>query len=184
MSGAPLRTWRPAHRPEARDRRKLFDGVRDRAPPHFNQLWYIDAFAGTGFRTIKHVERRENLLEAAEPQRIEQRRGSAQIALGVKPRFDFTVFIDAKPSHAAALMDLRAKNPQRHIEVVNSDANQALRSIVEANSWASTRAVLFLDPYGMEVEWQTLEAVASTKAIDVWFLFPLSGLYLSIGLQI
>jgi three-Cys-motif partner protein len=29
----------------------------------------------------------------------------------------------------------------------------------------------------MEVEWKTLEAIAATGAIDVWFLFSLSGLY-------
>jgi three-Cys-motif partner protein len=29
----------------------------------------------------------------------------------------------------------------------------------------------------MEVEWATLEAIAKTGAIDVWFLFSLSGLY-------
>jgi three-Cys-motif partner protein len=33
--------------------------------------------------------------------------------------------------------------------------------------------VLFLDPYGMQVEWQTIEAIASTRAIDLWLLFPL-----------
>ena len=36
---------------------------------------------------------------------------------------------------------------------------------------------MFLDPYGMDVEWATLEAIAATEAIDVWFLFSLSGLY-------
>src|SRR5258708_14461741 len=29
----------------------------------------------------------------------------------------------------------------------------------------------------MELEWSTVEKGAATKAIDVWFLFPLSGLY-------
>jgi three-Cys-motif partner protein len=33
--------------------------------------------------------------------------------------------------------------------------------------------VLFLDPYGMQVEWQTLQSVSSTAAIDLWLLFPL-----------
>lgn len=41
----------------------------------------------------------------------------------------------------------------------------------------SKRAVVFLDPYGMEVEGQTLQALARTQAIDVWFLFPLAGLF-------
>jgi len=50
-------------------------------------------------------------------------------------------------------------------------------AVVAANQWRSTRAVLFLDPYGMQLEWSTLEKVAATKAIDVWFLFSLAGLY-------
>lgn len=37
----------------------------------------------------------------------------------------------------------------------------------------TTRAVVFLDPYGMEVEWKTLQEIAATKAIDLWVLFPL-----------
>lgn len=39
-----------------------------------------------------------------------------------------------------------------------------------------TRAVLFLDPYGLEVDWETIRVVAQTKAIDMWLLFPISGL--------
>ncbi|MBX9821906.1 three-Cys-motif partner protein TcmP [Afipia birgiae] len=145
--------------------------------PHFQELWYIDAFAGTGFRTVRHEEKPESFLSAGEPQRIEQRRGSAQIALDIQPSFDFTVFIDAKPSHVAALNDLAARYPRRRIAVVRNDANEAILSLLAANSWQSTRAVLFLDPYGMEVNWETLEAIAATKAIDIWFLFPMSGLY-------
>ena len=33
--------------------------------------------------------------------------------------------------------------------------------------------MLFLDPYWMRVDWTTIEAVAKTKAIDLWVLFPL-----------
>lgn len=32
---------------------------------------------------------------------------------------------------------------------------------------------MFLDPYGMQVEWGTLEALARTQGIDLWLLFPL-----------
>lgn len=143
----------------------------------FEELWYIDAFAGTGARTVKYEEMPADLLAIGEPERIEQRRGSARIAIEVTPQFDFIVFIETKLSHVAALQSLAANHPDRRIAVVKGDANDAIRSLVAANNWRSTRAVLFLDPYGMEVEWSTLEEVASTKAIDVWFLFPLSGLY-------
>jgi three-Cys-motif partner protein len=143
----------------------------------FKELWYIDAFAGTGTRTVRHEERAAGLLDAGEPEKIERRRGSARIAIDVVPQFDFIVFIENKPSYFSALQELRANYPKRQIAVVKNDANAALISLIENNSWRSTRAVLFLDPYGMELEWSTLEKVAATKAIDVWFLFSLAGLY-------
>lgn len=33
--------------------------------------------------------------------------------------------------------------------------------------------MVFLDPYGMQVEWKTIEAIAHTKGIDLWILCPL-----------
>jgi three-Cys-motif partner protein len=109
----------------------------------FEELWYIDAFAGTGSRTIRYEERAAGLLDAGEPERIERRRGSARIAIDVRPPFDFIVFIESKPSYAAALQELAANHPNRRIAVVKNDANDAIRSLVAANSWRSTRAVLF-----------------------------------------
>ncbi|GAI54351.1 unnamed protein product, partial [marine sediment metagenome] len=38
--------------------------------------------------------------------------------------------------------------------------------------WQNNRAVLFLDPYGMQVNWETIKAIANTEAIDLWYLFP------------
>ena len=131
---------------------------------------------GQAPRTVRHEERAAGLLDAGEPQRIERRRGSAGIAIDVQPPFDFIVFIESKPSYVAALQELAASNPNRRITVVRSDANDALKSLLAANSWRSTRAVLFLDPYNA-FEWSTLEKVAATEAIDVWFLFSLAGLY-------
>jgi three-Cys-motif partner protein len=143
----------------------------------FTELWFIDAFAGTGARTVRHDERPADFWEPAEPEKIEQRRGSAQIAIDVKPNFDRIIFIESKPSHCEALKELAAKYPDREILIIQGDANAALRSAVTRSTWASIRVVLFLDPYGMEVDWSTLEIIAKTRAIDVWFLFPISGLY-------
>ena len=33
--------------------------------------------------------------------------------------------------------------------------------------------MLFLDPFGMQVTWDTITAIARTEAIDLWLLFPL-----------
>jgi three-Cys-motif partner protein len=32
---------------------------------------------------------------------------------------------------------------------------------------------VFLDPYGMQVDWETIAALGRTKAVDLWLLFPL-----------
>jgi three-Cys-motif partner protein len=145
--------------------------------PQFKELWYVGAFAGTGSRTVRTERRGADMIESPVDEVLERRRGSARIALDVTPQFDFLVFVEKNPNYVAALRDLAAKHLQRNIVVAEDDANTALKSLVIANRWVDKRAVVFLDPYGMEVEWSTLEALAATGAIDVWFLFPLAGLY-------
>lgn len=143
----------------------------------FSSLWYIDAFAGTGSRTVRIEAKDGDLFDAPVPERVESRRGSAKIALDIEPSFDRLIFMDQKPSHCAALEALKAAHPDRDIHVLNGDANLIIQQNINRVNWSSRRAILFLDPYGMEVAWATLKAIADTKAIDVWFLFPLSGLY-------
>jgi three-Cys-motif partner protein len=145
--------------------------------PHFKELWYIDAFAGTGSRTVRVEARQGDLIDVAVRERVEQIRGSARIAIDVVPKFDRLIFMDSKTTHCSALRELADQHRDRAIEVVEADANQAIQSALAWDGWKHTRAVMFLDPYGMDVEWGTLEAAARTKAIDVWFLFSLSGLY-------
>jgi three-Cys-motif partner protein len=85
--------------------------------------------------------------------------------------------VDIKPAHCAALRELRDRYRDRQIVVVEDDANRAIQAEITWDGWKHARAVMFLDPYGMNVEWKTLQAIAATEAIDVWFLFSLSGLY-------
>ncbi|MER9302100.1 three-Cys-motif partner protein TcmP [Mesorhizobium sp. M0496] len=143
----------------------------------FSQLWYIDAFAGTGSRTVRVEARDGDLFDAPAPARTETRRGSARIALDITPGFDRFVFMDHSHEHCEALEALRDIYKGRDITVLNGDANRLIQDEIKWDGWRQTRAVMFLDPYGMEVEWDTLKAIADTKAIDVWYLFPLSGLY-------
>lgn len=140
-------------------------------------VWYIDAVAGTGKRTVRVEARSGDLFEMPAPERVEQRRGSAQIAIDIDPPFDRLVFMDAKKKHFDALCHLKDQHPERDISVLRGDANELIQSEIRWDGWRKTRAVMFLDPYGMEVEWKTLQIIAETKAIDVWYLFPLAGLY-------
>jgi three-Cys-motif partner protein len=143
----------------------------------FPELWYFDVFAGTGERTVRVAARDGDLFDESTPESVERRRGSARIAIEVVPPFHRIIFVEKKPKSIAALKALRALHPDRNIEVVAGDANQELIEAIARADWQRTRAVMFLDPYGMNVDWETLKAVANTRAIDVWYLFSLSGLY-------
>jgi len=146
--------------------------------PQFGNLWYIDAFAGTGERTVIIPRRAADMLGPEVDARVEGRAGSAKIAIDVSPAFDRLVFMDKRSKHIAALNDLRAANPSRKISVVPGDANAEIMKLLgEQKSWSGTRAVMFLDPYGMSVDWRTLEAIRKTEAIDVWYWFHFLGCF-------
>lgn len=139
------------------------------------KLWYIDAFAGTGEVTKRIAA--EDTLTGHIPETVERRKGSAQIAIDIDPPFDRLIFMEQKPKHVAALEALKAKYPSRDITVHQGDANDLLKLAQGWKGWKNTRAVVFLDPYGLQVDWATLEAIAETKAMDIWYLVSLSGLY-------
>lgn len=143
------------------------------------QKLYVDAFAGTGYREIRReddAKSSQNPLfpELAEPEPQSLLDGSARIALRTEPPFDCYVFIERSAERCTRLEGLKAEFPDlaRKIDVLRGDANTEIRDLC-SRDWRSHRAVLFLDPYGMQVEWTTIEAIAQTKAIDMWLLFPL-----------
>lgn len=141
---------------------------------------FIDAFAGTGYRESRHAgdseEPASGLLfpDLAEPEPGALLDGSARIALQTQPRFDRYIFIEQSQGRRAQLSALKAEfaDLADDIEILAGDANEQIRNIC-GKDWRSHRAVLFLDTFGMQVEWRTIEAVATTKAIDLWLLFPL-----------
>jgi three-Cys-motif partner protein len=141
---------------------------------------YIDAFAGTGYRNARRGDdggaspQALLLPDLAEKEPQELLDGSARLALKVEPRFDRYVFIERSTERCAQLEALKADFPHlaSDIEIRQGDANTEIVELCNKD-WRSHRAVLFLDPYGMQVEWTTIAAIAATKAIDLWLLFPL-----------
>lgn len=130
------------------------------------RLIYIDAFAGTG---------KINIGKDDEYEVID---GSARLALQASGRFAEYIFIEKKKSFANELEEMvQQEFPQQasKVKILNEDCNQALINICQKINWKNNRAVLFLDPYATDVRWETLQAVATTEAIDVWYLFPFSA---------
>ncbi len=130
-------------------------------------LRYIDAFAGTGECFIKDTSSGAKT----------QIRGSAKIALDVQPPFGALDFIDSKRSHFKQIEKLTGAHPNgRAANLWHEDANIAVKQICAEEDWEKWRGVLFIDPYGMAAQWKTLEAVAATQAVDVWYLLPIGGI--------
>ena len=84
------------------------------------------------------------------------------------------VFVEKDPQRFARLDSLRKENPGRIIETENVNANSYLRNMRE--DWRSWRGVLLLDPFATEVEWATIQEIASFNALDTWILFPVSAI--------
>jgi three-Cys-motif partner protein len=140
--------------------------------------YFVDAFAGTGDRMDSSIpELRETpLLDVeSDPEFVELQKGSSRIALEVEPGFDRYLFIEHSKKRVAELQKLKALYPGRASDVLieQGDANMVLRNWCRQTDWQRHRAVVFLDPYGLQVNWSTIEAIAATKAIDLWMLFPI-----------
>jgi three-Cys-motif partner protein len=156
-------------------------------------LHYVDAFAGQGRQQLKLANSSADLqsenqasfdfLDQAEDQaRYEFLEGSALRALKVSNEatrgFDRFVFIEAsrmakEKLAQRALVEWPAQAAK--IQLLKDDANDAIADYVKNTNWVKTRALVFLDPFGLQVRWRTIEELAQTRACDVWYLFPIGG---------
>jgi three-Cys-motif partner protein len=143
------------------------------------QKLYIDAFAGTGYRDVRRDQEADSLQsmlfpDMAEPEPQSFLDGSARLALQTEPQFDQYIFIERSTERCVHLERLKSEFPglAKKVDIRQGDANAKIQDLC-GQDWRSKRAVLFLDPYGMQVEWATIEAIAGTRAIDLWLLFPL-----------
>jgi three-Cys-motif partner protein len=132
---------------------------------------YFDAFAGTGTAPIAVSADPVLPIDDDATTFIV---GSARRALELDLSFSEYVFVEKGRAKARELDRLRNAYPAKadRIKIENADANLALRNFCSTRNWKKCRAVVFLDPFGNQVEWKTVEAIAATEAIDLWYLFP------------
>lgn len=139
---------------------------------------YVDAFAGTGYRVPSRPSlpsQEPQLFDLGDIDREAYLKGSARIALEVEHSFHRYLFIEKNPVHIQELERLKSEFPEKadRIQTIKAEANSYLKDWCVKTDWRQNRAVVFLDPYGMQVEWPLIQAIAKTKAIDLWLLFPL-----------
>jgi three-Cys-motif partner protein len=133
------------------------------------RLHYLDAFAGTGAIPLKE----EAPLLTGIMDTSEVLEGSARRILSINHPFDRYVFSDIKRTNADELELLRKEFPRlaSRIEVMKGNANDVVHDFC-VRLGANDRALVFLDPFGNQVDWSTLVKIAETGKVDLWYLFP------------
>lgn len=156
--------------------------------PYWRKL-YIDAFAGPGLSQVRTRPRED--AEAVAPiadlfvdpedshdpqeEEIIYLKGSPRVALDLANPFDQYLFVDKDPERVAELEAIsREYSGRRTIDVRQGDANSILLDLLGSGfGKRSHRAYAFLDPFGLQMPWSTLQALARTGAIEVMINFPM-----------
>ncbi|HEY5305522.1 MAG TPA: three-Cys-motif partner protein TcmP [Pseudolabrys sp.] len=133
------------------------------------ELVYIDAFAGSGSFTFG-----EGMSLMGEDEAARVFAGSVKRALAVDA-FKQLFFIESSDRNITSLKAIASGD--KRVEIISGDANVKLIELCQRLDWRRRRGVVFVDPCGPETDWAILRAIAVTKALDVFWLFPLSAVY-------
>lgn len=133
-----------------------------------NGYHYIDAFAGTSRPRARDEQRYID--------------GSPRVALTIRYPFKSYTFIERKPWRVQQLEDLRVEFPDRDIRIREGDCNTIITTEVTPSIRYDryNRGLIFLDPFGMEVEWSSIQEIADTRALEVFVNFPVMALNRSV----
>lgn len=136
---------------------------------------YVDAFAGSGNIHIQGGEPWRMLKDDETGEMFWPIDGSAKVALDLESPFDRYVLVEKKRSNVAKLHELISNYPELagKTEIVQADSNSFLKDWVARQNWKSTRAIVFLDPFAMQVDFETIACLGDTKGVDLWLLFPI-----------
>ncbi len=145
---------------------------------------YVDAFAGPGHHHIRQEVRDKSqvslelelvseyqLNDAGQQEYI---KGSPRVALELEHPFTKYHFAELCQDRLSALGLLRQEfNGQRTIDINAIDCNDfLLRKFLPEYDWRKWRAIVFLDPFGKQVPWETIQALAHTGAIEIFLNLP------------
>ncbi|RRF88259.1 three-Cys-motif partner protein TcmP [Prevotella intermedia] len=160
------------------------------APKYGWQLFYFDAFAGSG-TTGKETQQPsvsastsiflDELADTdwAGMEKEETYKGAAERVVGLDIDgfgFDYYYFVDKDTKSLTKLETmLKGQFPLRSRKMVfkTGDANKKVLELVEyAKTHPKCSALVLLDPFGMQLDWSTIEALQAIKHLDLWILVP------------
>jgi three-Cys-motif partner protein len=145
---------------------------------------YIDAFSGSGTNIEAENHSRSNecdcLVAIAEygqnqHEHVEFTRHSPITAVEIDRPFRSYTFIEQSLRRNHLIETISKEFSALKIRVVRESCEGYLRRLTMRTEWKSQRALLFLDPFRMLINWETLALLAQTKAIEILFIFPVGA---------
>ncbi len=143
-------------------------------------LIYFDGFAGSGSRNETKKEANSALLQELfddtflKEEELNIYKGAAERVLSIPQRgFDFYYFVDKDKESSLKLHELLSPyENEKTLVYRNSDANKQVEKLAAAmRKDKSLAALVLLDPFGMQVDWKSIECLTGTRT-DLWILIP------------
>ena len=139
-----------------------------------NDYWetiYFDGFAGSG---TKGEHKKTDLYKQLKLTEEDERtyKGAAERVLDLKDdlNFDYYYFIDKDAKSLEELQERLEKSfSNRKMVFRSNDSNEELYKLSKALKSKKYAALIFLDPFGMQIDWQSIEQLKDTRS-DVWIL--------------
>jgi three-Cys-motif partner protein len=143
------------------------------------QTVYFDGFAGYGKRN--NYNQNENLsvdiFGNEDKEELFVYEGSVKRVLSLEEPFifDWYYFIDTSSEYIANLEKLKSTITHIKTEKIiirESNCNVQLKNLANAlNTNKNLAALVFLDPFGMQVQWDSIKQLKDTRS-DIWILVP------------
>ncbi|KAB2846234.1 MAG: three-Cys-motif partner protein TcmP [Melioribacteraceae bacterium] len=134
-----------------------------KAHPYWKQM-YFDGFAGSGF-IFKETDL-DILVGAA--LRI--------ISIENPKSFDEFYFVEKKKKNFENLRStITQQYPNKTVHFVREDCNNKLIDLsdfLKTQKGKNYKILAYIDPCGMQLNWESIESFADVKGIDVWVLVP------------
>ena len=148
-------------------------------------LFYFDAFAGSGSRdseTEDNNNTEDTLFGEEEIKEITKQasyKGAAERVLRADIdgfSFNYYYFVDKNEQSLQALSKKLKElypNQANRMAFKSGDANEKILELVNyAKTHPKCAALVLLDPFGMQLNCETIQALKNIKHIDLWILVP------------
>ncbi len=134
---------------------------------------YFDGFVGSG--TKEKIKKSPLYLQLnITPEEEKVYKGAAERVLDMQDNlgFDYYYFIDKDKKSIEVLKDkFSDKKNEGKIIYRKGDANQQLKKLSEALKTKKFAALVLLDPFGLQIDWESIKNLKDTRS-DVWILIP------------